>query len=187
MKIQGRTLNSQGPILWNWLVKETNLRRLHTAWFQYMTFWKRQYNKVNKKISAYQGLGWGKGWVGEAQRTFAAAEILWSTVMIDTCHYAVVQFLSRVQFFMTPQTAACQTSLSFTISPSFLILMCIELMMPPNYLILCHPLLLLPSIVPRIKLFSNELDFLIRWPNYCSFSISLSSEYSRLISFNWLV
>ena len=80
------------------------------------------------------------------------------------------------------QTAACQASLSFTISPSLLIVMFIELMMPSNYLILCHPLLLLPSIVPRIKVFSNELAFLIRWPNYCSFSVSLSNEYSRLIS-----
>ena len=79
--------------------------------------------------------------------------------MIDTCHYAIVQFLSHVQLFMTPQTAACQASLSFTISPRSLILMCTELMMPSNYLILCHPLLLLPSIVPRIKLFSNELIF----------------------------
>ena len=81
----------------------------------------------------------------------------------------------------TPWTAACQDSLSFTISWS--LFMSIELVMPSNYLIFCRPLLLLPSIFPSIRVFSNELTLLIRWPKYWSFSVSPSNEYLRLISF----
>ena len=82
-----------------------------------------------------------------------------------------------------PWTAAHQASLSFTIFQSLLKLMSIELVMPSNHLILCHSLLLLPSIFPRIRVFSNELALPIWWPKYWSFSISPSNEYSRLISF----
>ena len=97
----------------------------------------------------------------------------------------VVQLLSCVQLFVTPWTAACQASLSFTISQSLLKLMSIELVMPSNHLILCLPLLLLSSIFPRIRVFSNESALRIRWPKYwsISFSISPSIEYSGLISF----
>ena len=86
---------------------------------------------------------------------------------------------------MTPWTAAHQASLSFTISQSLLRLMPIELVMPSNYLILSCPLLLLPSIFPSTRIFSNESVHCIRWPKYWnfSFSISPSSEYSGLISF----
>ena len=88
------------------------------------------------------------------------------------------------------ETAACQVSLSITNSQSFLKLMSIELVMPPNHLILCSPLLFLPSIFPSIKVFSNESVLHIRWPNYWrfSFNISPSSEYSGLISsrMDWL-
>ena len=84
---------------------------------------------------------------------------------------------------MTPWTAACQASLSFIISQSLLKLMSIESVMPSNHLILCCPLLLLPSIFPSIRVFSNELALLIRWLEYWSFSISPSNEYSGLISF----
>ena len=77
----------------------------------------------------------------------------------------------------------CQASLSFTISWSLLKLVSIESVMLSNYLILCCPLLLLPSIFPSIRIFSNESVVCIRWPKYWSFSISPSSEYSRLISF----
>ena len=101
----------------------------------------------------------------------------------------VVQLLSRVRCFVTPWTAAHQASLSFTISWSLLKLMSIESVMPSNHLILCHPLLL-PSIFPSIRFFSNELALGIRWPKYWtfSFSISPSNEYSGLISFrmDWL-
>ena len=84
----------------------------------------------------------------------------------------------------TPWTAACQASLSFTNSRSLLKLMAIESVIPSNHLILCHPLLLLPSIFPSIRVFSKE-SVLIRWPKYWSFSFSISpsNEYSGLISF----
>ena len=82
---------------------------------------------------------------------------------------------------MTPRTAA-HHALSFTISQSLLRLMSIESVMPSNRLILCRPLLLLPSIFPSIRVFSNESVLHIRWPNYCSFSTS-PNEYSGLISF----
>ena len=98
---------------------------------------------------------------------------------------AVVQSLSCVQLFETPWTATCQASLSFTISWSLLKLMSIESVMPSNHLILCHPLLLLPSIFPSTGVFSNESALRIRWPKYWSFSFSISSsnEYLGLISF----
>ena len=86
---------------------------------------------------------------------------------------------------MTPGTAACQASLSITISQSLLKLMSIESVMPSNHLILCHPLLLLPSIFPSVRVFYNESAVYIRWPKYrrFNFSISPSNEYSGLISF----
>ena len=84
-----------------------------------------------------------------------------------------------------PKTATCQASLSFTISRSLLKLMSTELVMPSNHLILFHPLLLLPSIFPSIRVYSNESALRIRWPKYWSFSFSISpsNEYSGLISF----
>ena len=84
---------------------------------------------------------------------------------------------------VTPWTAACQTSLSFTISWSLLKLMSIKSVMPSNHLILCCPLFLLLSIFPSIRVFSNESALCIRWPKYWNFSISPSNEYSGLISF----
>ena len=92
---------------------------------------------------------------------------------------------SRVRLFVTPWTAACLASLSFSISQSLLKLVSIESMMPSNHFILCCPLLLLPSIFPSIRVFSNESALCIRWPKYWrfSFSISPSSEYQGLISF----
>ena len=84
---------------------------------------------------------------------------------------------------MTPWTAAHQAPLSFTTSWSLLKFMSSESVMLSNHLILCHPLLLLPSIFPRIRLFSNESALHVRWPKYWSFSISPSNEYSGLISF----
>ena len=100
-----------------------------------------------------------------------------------------VQLLSCVQLFVTSWTAACQASLSITNSWSLLKLMSIQSMMPSNHPILCHPLLLLPSVFPRINVSSHELVLHIRWPKYWSFSFSISSsnEYSGLVSFrdNW--
>ena len=110
---------------------------------------------------------------------------VWSTDNAHYKHIVVVQSLSNVWFFVTPRTAACQASLSFTISQSLLKLMCIESVMPSNHLNLCCPLLLLPLIFLSIRRFSNESALRIRWPKYWrfSFSISPSNEYSGLISF----
>ena len=98
-----------------------------------------------------------------------------------------VQLLRRVQLFATPWTAAHQASLSITNSQSLLKLIT-ESVMPSNHLVLCRPLLLLPSIFPSIRVFFNESVLCIRWPKYWSFSFSPSSEYSGLISFriDWL-
>ena len=99
--------------------------------------------------------------------------------------FSSVQLLSHVLLFATPWTAARQASLSFTNSWSLLKPMSIELVMSSNHPILCHPLLLLPSIIPSIRVFSNESALCIRWPNYWSFSFSISpsNEYPGLISF----
>ena len=99
--------------------------------------------------------------------------------------FSSVQSLSRVQFFVTPWTAARQASLSITNSWNLFKLMFIELVMPSNHLIVCRPLLLLPFIFPSIRVFSNESALRIRWPKYWSFdfSSSPSNEYSGLVSF----
>ena len=99
--------------------------------------------------------------------------------------FSSVQLLSHVRLFVTPWTAAHQASLSITNSQSLLKLKSIELVMPSNHLILCRPLLLLPSIFPSIRVFSNESVLRIKWPKYWSFSFSISptSVYSGLISF----
>ena len=108
-----------------------------------------------------------------------------------TCHeFSSVQSLSRVWLFATPWTAARQASLSITNSQSLLKLMSIESVMPSNHLIFCCPFLLLPSVFPSIRVFSNESVLHIRWPKYWSFifSISPSNEYLGLISLrmDWL-
>ena len=104
--------------------------------------------------------------------------------------FSSVQSLSCVRFFVTPGTTAHEASLSITNSKSLLKLMSVELVMPSNHLILCPPLLLLPSISPSIRVFSNESALCIRWPKYWSFSFSISpsNEYSVLVSFSqdWL-
>ena len=103
-------------------------------------------------------------------------------------YFSSSQSLSCVQLFVTPWTAAHQASLSITNYWSLLKLMSIASVMPSNHLILCHPLLLPPSIFPSIRVFSNESILCIRWPKYWSFSISFSNEYAGLISFriDWL-
>ena len=103
----------------------------------------------------------------------------------------VVQSFSHILLFEIPWIAACQASLSFTIYRSLLKLMSIESVMPSNHLVLCCPLLLLPSIFPSIRVFSNELALHIRWPKYWSFSFSInpSKEYSKLfpLGLTWLI
>ena len=104
--------------------------------------------------------------------------------------FSSVQSLSHVRLFVTPRTAARQASLSITNSQSLLKLMSIKSVMPSNHLILCHPLLLPPSIFPSIRVFSNESALHIMWPKNWSFSFSISpsNEHTGLISFrmNWL-
>ena len=116
-------------------------------------------------------------------------DTLWNAFTI-VHPFVVVQSLSHVWFFATPWTAAHQVSLSITNSRSLLKLMSIKSMMPSNYLILCLPLLLLPSIFLSIRVFSSESVLPITWPKYWSFSLSVSpsNEYSGLISFriDWL-
>ena len=123
-------------------------------------------------------------------RPFAAeaggqSSILLYGVAIVGLYVFVIQSLSRVRLFATPWTAARQASLSFTISQRALKFTSIESVMPSNHLILCHPLLLLPSIFPSIRVFCKESVLCIKWPKYWSFSfrISPSNEYSGLISF----
>ena len=120
----------------------------------------------------------------------SCAQGLLASVHKCTFQFNSVQLLSCVWLFSTPWAAACQASLSITNSHSLVKLMSIELVMPSSHLILCHPLLLPPSIFPSIRVFSNESALPIRWPKYWSFSfnISPSSEYSGLISFrmDWL-
>ena len=101
---------------------------------------------------------------------------------VGRCGFSSVQSLSRVRLFTTPWTAACQASLSITNSWSLLKLVSIELVMPSNHLILCRPLLL-PSIFPSIRVFSDEPALRMRWPNYWSFSFSIipSKEHPGLI------
>ena len=105
----------------------------------------------------------------------------------DVIQFSSVHSLSRVWLFATSWTAARQASLSITNSQSLLKLMSIDLVMPSNYLTLCRPLLLSPSILPSVRVFSNGSVLHICWPKYWSFSFSISpcSEYSGLISLGW--
>ena len=111
--------------------------------------------------------------------------IQWNSVCV--CVFSSVQSLSHVWLFATPWTAACQASLSITNLQTLTNPMFIESVMPSNHLILCRPLLLLPSIFPIIRVFSNESALHIRWPKYWSFSFSISpsNEHPGLISLGW--
>ena len=117
-------------------------------------------------------------------------ELLFYYILYFILPLLSVQSLNIVQLFVTPWTAARQASLSITNSQSLPKLMSIKSVMPSNHLILCRPLLLLPSIFPSIRVFSDESALHIMWPKYWSFSfgISPSNEYSGLISFriDWL-
>ena len=131
---------------------------------------------------------WGRGWTQlKSGNSFTRLESLplWMSVSISS-----VQSLSHVQLFATPWTITHQASLAITNSWNLLKLMSIPLMRLSNHLILCCPLLLMPSIFPSIRVFSNESALRIRWPKYWSFSLSISpsNEYSGLISFrmDWL-
>ena len=109
----------------------------------------------------------------------------WTLRLLPSLQFSLVQSLSRGWLFGTPWTIACQASLSITSSQSLPKLMSTELVIPSNHLIFCRPLLLLPSIFPSIRVFSNGSTLHIRWPKYWrfSFNISPSNEYPGLISF----
>ena len=115
---------------------------------------------------------------------------MYYTINIHTVQLSLVQLLSSVRLFVTTLTTACQASLSITNSWNLPKLMSIESVMPSNHLILCHPLLLLPSIFPSVRVLSDESALCIRWPKYWSFSFSISpsNEHQGLISFrmDWL-
>ena len=134
-------------------------------------------------------LGW-TGWISLQSRrplslfhttVLCAQASLWSAKVV------AVQLPSRVQPFVISWTAACQASLSSSVSRSLLRIMSIESVMPSNHLILCHPLLLPPSIFPSIRVFSNESVLHITWPKYWSFSFSISpsNEYSDWFPLGW--
>ena len=129
-------------------------------------------------------------WDGERHGLFPGPKASGTALCSWSRLISSVQLLSRVWRFTTPWTAAYQASLSITNSGSLLKLMSITSVMPSNHLILCCPLLLLPSVLPSIRVFSDESVLPIRWPKYwsCSFSISPSNEYSGLVSFrmDWL-
>ena len=118
----------------------------------------------------------------------SSAEELFKTLLCRLGGVVAVQSPSRVQLFVSSWAAARQPPLSSTISQSLPKLMPTDAMIPSNYLILCRPLLLLPSISPSIRVFSDESALCIRWPKHWSFRISPSNEYSGLISirFDWL-
>ena len=127
------------------------------------------------------GLFWGEEWYF----SLCCLPSSLASLLIQSAQFSC----SVISDSATPWTAARQASLSITNSRSLLKFMFIELVMPSNHLILCHPLLLLPSIFPSIRVFSNESSLCIRWPNYWSFSFNISpSKYSGLISFrmDWL-
>ena len=123
---------------------------------------------------------WGRAWQPTPAFLPRKSRGQRSQVGYTPIHYSSVLWPSRVRLFATPWTAAHQASLSITSSRSLLKLMSIESVMPSNQLILCRPLLLLPSVFPSIRVFSNESVLHIRWPEYWSFSfgISPSSEHS---------
>ena len=128
-------------------------------------------------------LAWKIPWTEEPSRLQSMGSQIY--VLRSRLYISSVQSLSRVRLFVTPRTTACQASLSITNSWNLLKFKSIELVMPSNHLIHCHPLLLLPSIFPSIRVFSKESVLCIRWSKYWSFnfSISPSIEYSGLISF----
>ena len=123
--------------------------------------------------------------IEEAQGNFFFLFLYFGYSLFLIFQFSLVQSLCRGQLFVIPWTAACQASLSITNAWSLLKLMSVMSVMPFNHLILCHPLLLPPSIFPSIRVFSNELVLHIRWPKYWSFSFSISpsNKYSGLISF----
>ena len=152
------------------------------------------YNSVIPSVLRYFNTLWRQGNDYDGPTLLANVRIhyveIHSTDYIEIVHVDdnVVQSPSRVWLLATEWTAACQVSLSLTISQGLPRFLSLDLVMPYNCLMLCRPLFVLSSIFPSIRVFSNESALHIRWPKYWSFSISPSNEYPGLISFriNWL-
>ena len=142
---------------------------------------------VFKKILAKEEFSYSSGinWPLKRLQTQSRSKTIYICLVDTAWLISSVHSLSRVWLFVTPWTAACQASLSITKSQSLFKLISIGSVMPSIYLILCYPLLLLPSIFCSIRVLSNESVIWIRWPKYWSFSFSISpsNEYSGLISF----
>ena len=164
------------------LSKVINLSRHYTSWLYYLEKICKD-NVCIKKIKQFYS--WRTLWNIKERRVLPTS--MWKRTWVDTLQYRWVEFsslqsLSRVRLFVTPWIAARQASLSITNSRSLPKLISTELVIPSNHLILCRPLLLLPSIFPSIRVFSNESVLCIRWLKYWSFSfnISPSNEHSGL-------
>ena len=152
----------------------------HSEWAQEMLVWVDGWKKFPANSFSYKAHPWA----------LPAPAFLILLNKLEDHQFSSIQLLSCVWLFEMPWTAVCQASLSITNSQSLLKLMSVELVMPSKHLILCHPLLLLPSILPSIRVFSNKSVLPIRWPKHWRFSFSISpfDEYSGLISFrmDWL-
>ena len=167
-----------------WLSANTHRHMRWSPWDQHQ--WRKKEaeeegrEKLRCNISPTTGLA----------KPIGAIELEWSSELSWVGAWSCCCSVAKACLFATPWAAAGQASLSFTISQSLPKFMYIESVMSSNHLILYGPLLLLPSVLPRIRVFSNESALCIRWPKYWSFSFSISSfyEYSRLISFmiGWL-
>ena len=157
-----------------WGEKYSNQKKYH-IWWSFQKTWRSCGMSETWRVST------GVGWAGEAGRGCARRSLIDQVTWRSAQGPAAVQPLSHVLLFVTPWTIAGQAPLCSTISQSLLRSMSIDSMMLSNHLLLCRPLLLLPSIFARVRVFSNESTLCIRWPRY--WSILPSSEHSGLISF----
>ena len=161
------------------LSKVINLSRHYTSWLYYLEKICKD-NVCIKKIKQFYS--WRTLWNIKERRVLPTS--MWKRTWVDTLQYRWVEFsslqsLSRVRLFVTPWIAARQASLSITNSRSLPKLISTELVIPSNHLILCRPLLLLPSIFPSIRVFSNESVLCIRWLKYWSFSFNISPSHEH--------
>ena len=188
-KTQKLLINNWAPPGW-WVVAKAPLPE---GWVEALSSELGEKKSPTLSCSAPVVLAWQPWWglteikiTGFQGKKKKNTKIFKASLNLNSQKYMVVivQSLSYVRLSETPWTAAHQASLSITNSGSLLKLMSIELMMPSNPLVLCHPLLLLPSIFPSIRVFSNHSALRIRWPKYWSFSFSISpsNKYSGLIS-----
>ena len=167
---------------WASLVAQT-VKRLPTMWETRVQSLGQEDLLEKEMATHYSILAWKIPWMEEPGRLESMGSKRVRHDWVTSVQFSSVQLLSRVRLFATPWTEAHQASVSITNTQSLLKLISIKSVMPSKYLILWRPLLLLPSIFPSIRVFSNESVLHIRWPKYWSFSFSPSNEYSGLISF----